>query len=63
MQNQEPSARYSGMLDCTRAIVRERGLSGLTTGFTARYARMGSWQMVFWLVYERSLLLLQGRSL
>ena len=51
------------MLECMRAIVREQGLLGLSSGFSARYARMGSWQLVFWLSYERSLMLLQGRSL
>ena len=45
--------RYSGMLDCLRQSVAAEGLLVLYRGFLPTWARLGPWQMTFWLSYER----------
>ena len=60
LQNQDMGrSSYRGMLDCLGTIWRLHGARGLAAGFVPRYARMGAWQLTFWLVYERGLLLMR----
>jgi solute carrier family 25 uncoupling protein 27 len=44
--------RYSGALDCLRQSVAAEGLGVLYRGFLPTWARLGPWQMTFWLSYE-----------
>lgn len=57
------STRYRSFLHCLGDVAYSRGLRGLTAGFWPRYLRQGSWQLLFFLIYERGLLLTQGKSL
>ena len=44
--------RYSGALDCLRQSVAAEGIGVLYRGFLPNWARLGPWQMTFWLSYE-----------
>jgi len=44
--------QYSGMLDCLSKSVAAEGWTVLWRGFFPTWARLGPWQMVFWLSYE-----------
>jgi solute carrier family 25 uncoupling protein 27 len=45
--------RYAGALDCARQSVRAEGLGVLYRGFLPTWARLGPWQLTFWLTYEQ----------
>ena len=45
--------QYSGMVDCLRKSVAAEGWPILWRGFFPTWARLGPWQLTFWLVYER----------
>ena len=50
------SARLSGpgFVDCVVQLVRQEGVGVLYRGFWPTWARLGPWQMTFWLSYERA---------
>jgi solute carrier family 25 uncoupling protein 27 len=41
------------MVDCLRKSVAAEGWPVLWRGFFPTWARLGPWQLTFWLVYER----------
>ncbi|KAI9033413.1 mitochondrial carrier domain-containing protein [Hyaloraphidium curvatum] len=51
---QDPSnPRYVGAWDCLWRTWGEEGLRGLYRGFWPTWARLGPWQLCFWVSYER----------
>ncbi|KAL6753463.1 uncoupling protein [Haematococcus lacustris] len=44
---------YAGSLDCLAKTVRQEGVAALYAGFWPTWARLGPWQMVFWVTYEQ----------
>jgi hypothetical protein len=54
---------YTGMVHCFMKILRrDQGAKGLYKGILARYTRLGPWQLIFWVIYEKSLLLATGKG-
>ena len=53
MMNQA-GEEYRGFLDCIAKTVRKEGLKALWKGFFPTWARLGPWQFVFWVTYEKS---------
>jgi solute carrier family 25 uncoupling protein 27 len=54
MMEQDPSnPRYRGSWDCFKQAYRGEGPRGLYKGFLPTWARLGPWQLVFWLSYEK----------
>lgn len=54
---------YRGMVHCALKIFRGGdGLSGFYKGVFARYSRLGPWQLIFWVIYEKSLLVTTGKG-
>ncbi|GAX79946.1 hypothetical protein CEUSTIGMA_g7385.t1 [Chlamydomonas eustigma] len=45
---------YRGAMDCLLQSVRREGILSLYKGFFPTWLRLGPWQLVFWLSYERS---------
>jgi solute carrier family 25 uncoupling protein 27 len=45
--------RYAGALDCARKSVAAEGFGVLYRGFLPTWARLGPFQMIFWLSYEQ----------
>lgn len=53
LMGQDPSApAYRGMAHCFGATLRAEGLRGLYSGFWPTWARLGPWQLTFWVTYE-----------
>ncbi|KAK4765588.1 hypothetical protein SAY86_026678 [Trapa natans] len=52
MMNQS-NTMYSSSYDCLMKTVRIEGLRALWKGFLPTWARLGPWQFVFWVSYER----------
>jgi len=44
---------YSSSFDCLRKTINAEGLFGLYKGFFPTWARLGPWQLTFWIVYEQ----------
>ncbi|KAL4447226.1 hypothetical protein ABPG77_007259 [Micractinium sp. CCAP 211/92] len=54
LMDQDPAApRYRGALHCFAATLRAEGLRGLYAGFWPTWARLGPWQLTFWVTYEQ----------
>ena len=53
---------YNGMTDCFVKTVRKEGIIGLYKGFLPRYGRLGPWQLLFWCVYEKTLVFATGEN-
>jgi len=57
MMNQVPQAdgtlEYRGMVDCFKKVVQTEGPMALYKGFFPGWARLGPWQLVFWVSYEQ----------
>lgn len=53
---------YSGMADCALKVVENQGIVGLFKGFLPRYGRLGPFQLIFWCVYEKALVLATGEN-
>ena len=53
---------YNGMTDCVLKVAKTQGISGLYKGFLPRYGRLGPWQLIFWCVYEKALVLATGEN-
>eukprot|EP00994_Dinema_validum_P001386 NODE_1277_length_1028_cov_74.054137_g979_i0.p2 GENE.NODE_1277_length_1028_cov_74.054137_g979_i0~~NODE_1277_length_1028_cov_74.054137_g979_i0.p2 ORF type:complete len:113 (-),score=14.19 NODE_1277_length_1028_cov_74.054137_g979_i0:105-443(-) len=45
---------YTGTIDCVTKTVRHEGLGALYKGFFPTWARLGPWQLVFWMTYEHA---------
>ena len=41
------------MYDCFQKVVRNEGPLALYKGFLPGWARLGPWQLVFWVSYEQ----------
>ncbi|KAH9294667.1 hypothetical protein KI387_038255 [Taxus chinensis] len=52
MMNQA-GEEYRGSLDCVVKTVRKEGLKAMWKGFFPTWARLGPWQFVFWVSYEK----------
>ncbi|MEW5301197.1 MAG: hypothetical protein WDW36_004071 [Sanguina aurantia] len=54
LMTQDPAnPRYRGLLDCLVQCVRNEGPAALYKGFLPTWARLGPWQLCFWLTYEQ----------
>lgn len=54
MMNQNPEAPlYRGSVDCLMKALRSEGVRGLYKGFIPTWARLGPWQIAFWVSYEQ----------
>ncbi|PUZ47390.1 hypothetical protein GQ55_7G160700 [Panicum hallii var. hallii] len=54
MMNQgEGKALYRNSYDCLVKTVRHEGITALWKGFLPTWARLGPWQFVFWVSYEK----------
>lgn len=54
MMNQNPAAPlYRNSLDCLLLSVQSEGVTALYKGFFPTWARLGPWQLVFWVTYEQ----------
>lgn len=59
LQNQSAETpKYRGTWDCFKTTLLKEGPQGLTKGFLPRYCRLGPWQLVFFVVYEKLLYLM-----
>ncbi|CAI9785249.1 unnamed protein product [Fraxinus pennsylvanica] len=51
--NDENKVKYKNSYDCLVKTVRIEGLRALWKGFFPTWARLGPWQFVFWVSYEK----------
>lgn len=51
--SQEGKSMYNNSYDCLVKTVRVEGLRALWKGFFPTWARLGPWQFVFWVSYEK----------
>ncbi len=56
------TARYSSPIDCAVRIVRAEGFLALYSGFSQTVARLGPWQFIFFLTYEKINMIMFGES-
>lgn len=56
------SPRYTGTWDCISRILKREGPKGLLRGFSARYLRLGPYQVIYFLVFEQILMATSGES-
>lgn len=52
-QGQEAKALYRNSYDCLVKTVKHEGATALWKGFLPTWARLGPWQFVFWVSYEK----------
>lgn len=52
-QGKEGKAMYRNSLDCLIKTVKHEGVIALWKGFLPTWARLGPWQFVFWVSYEK----------
>ncbi|KAF8703273.1 hypothetical protein HU200_032065 [Digitaria exilis] len=52
-QGKEGKALYRNSYDCLVKTVRHEGVMALWKGFLPTWARLGPWQFVFWVSYEK----------
>ncbi|CAN6270001.1 unnamed protein product [Urochloa humidicola] len=52
-QGKEGKALYRSSYDCLVKTVRHEGMAALWKGFLPTWARLGPWQFVFWVSYEK----------
>ncbi|CAJ1341310.1 unnamed protein product [Effrenium voratum] len=48
------AGQASGVLSCVRETVRAEGLGAFWKGFFPNWARLGPWQLTFWVTYEHA---------
>lgn len=54
VMSQDPAnPMYRGSLDCLVKSVRTEGVAALWRGFLPTWARLGPWQLAFWVTYEQ----------
>ena len=51
--SKEGNIRYENSYDCLVKTIRIEGLRALWKGFFPTWARLGPWQFVFWVSYEK----------
>ena len=51
--NNENKIMYTSSYDCLVKTVRNEGLRALWKGFFPTWARLGPWQFVFWVSFEK----------
>ncbi|KAL9252822.1 Mitochondrial uncoupling protein 3-like protein [Drosera capensis] len=51
--SEEGGQRYKNSYDCLVKTVRSEGVKALWKGFFPTWARLGPWQFVFWVSYEK----------
>lgn len=44
---------YTSSLDCFIKTIKTEGFFGIYKGFLPTWARLGPWQLCFWIVYEQ----------
>lgn len=49
----DPSKHGNSIVKCVKNIFQERGLFFFWKGFGLNWIRLGPWQMIFWLSYEK----------
>lgn len=49
----DTSRSYSSSIQCLKECVSSEGIRGIYKGFLTTWARLGPWQLTFWVVYER----------
>jgi solute carrier family 25 (mitochondrial uncoupling protein), member 27 len=52
-QGKEGKAMYRSSYDCLVKTLRHEGVTALWKGFLPTWARLGPWQFVFWVSYEK----------
>ncbi|MCO5574309.1 hypothetical protein L7F22_028092 [Adiantum nelumboides] len=52
-RNDGKPAVYKNSFDCLTKTVRAEGIMALWKGFFPTWARLGPWQLIFWVSYER----------
>ncbi|CAO2042475.1 unnamed protein product [Urochloa humidicola] len=52
-QGKEGNTLYRSSYDCLIKTVRHEGMAALWKGFLPTWARLGPWQFVFWVSYEK----------
>eukprot|EP00798_Chlamydomonas_sp_ICE-L_P012224 gene12224-15357_t len=58
IMNQDPmKPMYKSSLDCLKKSIQAEGVAALYKGFFPTWARLGPWQLVFWVSYERTRLM------
>ena len=60
MNQSTGSTAYKTPLDCLMKTVRTEGPLALYKGFVPTWARLGPWQMVFFLTFERISIIVTG---
>jgi len=53
MNQRSDAAKYRSTIDCAIQTIRIEGLVGMYKGFFPTWARLGPWQLAFWLSYEQ----------
>ena len=63
LQNQDQAApRFRNTAHCFCQIVADEGPAALWRGLVPRYARLGPWQLIFFVIYEQALKLTTGAT-
>jgi len=45
--------QFSGMIDCFQKTIEKEGVRALYKGFLPTWARLGPWQLTFWVTFEQ----------
>jgi solute carrier family 25 uncoupling protein 27 len=54
LMSQDPGKpQFSGMIDCFQKTIKKEGARGLYKGFLPTWARLGPWQLTFWVTFEQ----------
>ena len=53
VNNSGGGRQYNGMVDCFLKTVAGEGVRGLYKGFLPTWARLGPWQLTFWVTFEQ----------
>ena len=53
LQTRMMSGAYPSQLNCLKQILTHEGPLKLLSGFIPGWARLGPWQFIFWVTYER----------
>jgi hypothetical protein len=54
LMSQDPvNPQFKGMVDCFKKTLQREGVGGLYKGFLPTWARLGPWQLTFWVTFEQ----------
>jgi solute carrier family 25 (mitochondrial uncoupling protein), member 27 len=54
LMSQDPlKPQYKGMIHCCQKTFEKEGVRGLYKGFLPTWARLGPWQLTFWVTFEK----------